>query len=556
MSAPFSGSRTSLSSGPLTVLAGLVIGFLAWLIPAHFESLSPGLLRAAGRDTSSVVEFGKQLVDRERIGPALLVRDTAREIGAPGSADLDRQLQQLQKREPEFTAWGGWDPFIDPLFNLRASTGHTSSTPVMTFFITQHARDALRSYLQTSGSFAVQAILRTARLGYKAAGLPAADQPGGQPTDALVLLTALLYQSDHLGPALQRDLHALADSALAQGDLGPLGSFYIDLLSLSRRLDWAQLTELMGRSDSTRTVAEYAQLARAASHEFPVIYTAALFTNSADRVADYLLQYGRAGAADLRLALSDGRGAVKLLISRQEPVIHTAITWAPGADLVLTHPRVALGLKWLGWFVAAFLILIGLDRWMVSPEGITESERSAPQLRAGILAVFLTGLLIVATEPFLLKSAPSADYLPHLRLAMLVTQGPPPPSASQIHSVSMNTSTLVTIGIFALLQVMMYFICLQKINQIARQNVAPLLKLRLMENEENLFDSGLYVGMMGTAAALVLQVLGVISPNLLAAYSSNLFGLLCVALVKIRHVRLFKRRLILEHETGLRASPA
>ena len=30
--------------------------------------------------------------------------------------------------------------------------------------------------------------------------------------------------------------------------------------------------------------------------------------------------------------------------------------------------------------------------------------------------------------------------------------------------------------------------------------------------------------MMGTAAALVLQVLGVIPPNLLAAYSSNLFG--------------------------------
>jgi len=64
------------------------------------------------------------------------------------------------------------------------------------------------------------------------------------------------------------------------------------------------------------------------------------------------------------------------------------------------------------------------------------------------------------------------------------------------------------------------------------------------------------VGMMGTAAALVLQVLGIISPNLLAAYSSNLFGLLCVAMVKIRHVRQFKKRLILEIETGLRSTPA
>ena len=61
-----------------------------------------------------------------------------------------------------------------------------------------------------------------------------------------------------------------------------------------------------------------------------------------------------------------------------------------------------------------------------------------------------------------------------------------------------------------------------------------------MENEENLFDGGLYVGIGGTATALVLQVLGVIEPNLLAAYSSNLFGITCVALVKIRHVRPYK----------------
>jgi len=116
----------------------------------------------------------------------------------------------------------------------------------------------------------------------------------------------------------------------------------------------------------------------------------------------------------------------------------------------------------------------------------------------------------------------------------------------------METSTLVSIGIFAALQVGMYLACLRKIGEIENQDASPQLKLRLMENEENLFDSGLYVGMMGTAAALVLQVVGVIEPNLLAAYSSNLFGIICVALVKIRHVRGFKRRLILE---GQRASP-
>jgi hypothetical protein len=99
----------------------------------------------------------------------------------------------------------------------------------------------------------------------------------------------------------------------------------------------------------------------------------------------------------------------------------------------------------------------------------------------------------------------------------------------------------------------MYVACLMKISEIARQKASQLLKLRLLENEDNLFDGGLYLGIAGTAAALVLQVLHLIQPNLLAAYSSNLFGILCVALVKIRHVRPYKRQLIQESQPGTTA---
>jgi hypothetical protein len=118
----------------------------------------------------------------------------------------------------------------------------------------------------------------------------------------------------------------------------------------------------------------------------------------------------------------------------------------------------------------------------------------------------------------------------------------------------MPTSTLISIGFFAALQVAMYFVCLMKIREVARMEVPPLVKLRLMENEENLFDGGLYLGIAGTATALVLQVLRVIEPDLLAAYASNLFGITCVALVKIRHVRPFKRELIIEAQAEGRIS--
>ena len=112
----------------------------------------------------------------------------------------------------------------------------------------------------------------------------------------------------------------------------------------------------------------------------------------------------------------------------------------------------------------------------------------------------------------------------------------------------MDNSTLLSIGFFAALQIGMYILCLLKIREISRQPVSPMVKLRLMENEENLFDGGLYIGIGGTATALVLQVLGLIQSNLLAAYSSNLFGIVCVALIKIRNVRPYKRLLILESQ--------
>jgi hypothetical protein len=345
----------------------------------------------------------------------------------------------------------------------------------------------------------------------------------------------------------------LAETSVATGELGDLEPFFFDLLALGRRLDWVQLSELLQRIGNTQTVAEYAHLARVAPDQLPLFYAAALFTDSADRVASYVLQYGRAGTEDLSLALADGRGAAEELLLRQVPVNRTAgPALGAAGGLVLAHPEATLALKYLGCLAGLFLILRGLDLWIVSPGGANRSSR-APRLRAGVLATLLAALLVVGTEPYLLKAAPPSEFRLQFRLPVLVaTTSAPPPPPSQTNT-TMDPTTLISISLFALLQVAMYLTCLRKIAEIERQAVPALLKLRLMENEENLFDSGLYVGMMGTAAALVMQVLGVLPPNLLAAYSSNLFGIVCVALVKIRHVRGFKRQLILEIQASTAA---
>ena len=525
---------------------------LAWLLPVSLKSVSRALLRSAGEGTPSVAAFGRDLVGSEKIGPALLLLDAAKAVQDPGAPGLERALGDLSSRQPSLVAWGGWDPSLDPLFDLRRSSAPAGSTPVMTFLIPEKARGAVRAYLANSASLGVQAVLRTHDVASTGRFVPA-GRPGGQPLDALILLTGLLYQGERLSPPLQREVRALAEAAAQRNELGDLEGFYLDLLSLGRRLDWTQLGELLRRTESVHTVAEYAHLCRVAPDQLPFIYSAALLSDSSDRVASYLIRFGKAGSEDLRLALSDGQGAVNLLLQREVPVNR-----APGpamgaaAALVLEHPHLMLAAKYAGYILGLFLLLRGLDLWIVSPAG-GASEGPQQHVRAGVLAVVLSALLIVATEPFLLKAAPASEYRLRLEIPMLATSSTPPSPAQSPTPLTMETSTLVSIGVFAALQVVMYLACLRKIREIEYQDASPLLKLRLMENEENLFDSGLYVGMMGTAAALVLQVVGVIEPNLLAAYSSNLFGIICVALVKIRHVRGFKRRLILE---GMRASPA
>lgn len=553
MSASTVSAKTPLL-GPVLVLAGLAVAVLAWTVPVNLKSISPALLRAAGEGTPSLSVFGRQLVESEKLGPAALVLDAARTVHDPGTAELEAALKDLSAHQRELIAWGGWDPFLDPIFNLHESKGRDASTPVLTFFIPEQARTSLRAYLANSRSLGVQSLLRMREITATGRFVPA-TQPGGQPLDAVILLTALLYQGEHLSPALQREVRGLADLAVARKNLGELEPFFLDVLSLGKRLDWAQLAELLRRTEDTKTVGEYAHLARVAPDQFSLIYVGALFSGSADRVAAYLLQYGKNGLEDLRLALGDGQGAVSQLMLRQAPVNRSMTAGlGTGAALVMLHPRLMLAVKYLGYLLGAYLVFRGLDRWIVSPS--TGASLGLPRMKSGALAVLFGALLVVATEPFLLKAAPPSEFRVRLVLPALVSTSTNPAQSTDQTIHTMDSSTILSIGFFAALQVAMYFTCLLKIREIARSAVTPLVKLRLMENEENLFDGGLYVGIGGTATALVLQVLGVIEPNLLAAYSSNLFGITCVALVKIRHVRPYKRQLILDSQTVAPLVPA
>lgn len=546
MPAPVTVGRSPLWVGGVLLGAGLLV--VAWLVPVNVKSLNPALLREAGRGTPSTSAFARELLDLDKPGPAALVLAAARQAGDPGADAVAGQLRNFATRHPEMMPWGGWDVALEPLLAGRNAATEPDSQPVLKFLVVAQSRQNLRTYLTASRLPGVQTLLQTADLVSTSRFIPA-RRPGGQPLDAVILLTAYLWQSEHLSAALLREVRILADNAVGTGQMGPLEDFYLDILTLGKRLDWVQLSELLRTAGSIGTVTQFAHLTRVAPEHLPVIYSAALMTRSADGVAHYLIAFGKPGAENLRLALAQGQGAIEQLVKRQTPVtVGAGPEFELGAGFALGHPELALSGKYAAFLLGVFLLLRSVDlRLFFSVESALRG--AFPRMGSGVLAAILTFIFFVFSEPFLLKAAAASEYQMRLVIPVLAA-APATLSKTSTPAATMEISTVLSISLFALLQIGMYLTCLFKITEVERQALPALTKLRLMENEENLFDGGLYLGIAGTATALVLQVLGVIDANLLAAYSSNLFGIVCVALVKIRHVRPYKRKLILESLQG------
>ena len=536
------GSRSALWQ--LWLGLGAVLLLVAWLLPVNVKSLSPALLREAGRDTTTLARFGRDLLDLDRPGPAALVLEAARLVGDPAARDFGAVYEAYTLKHRDLMPWGGWDVALEPLLASRNAASSAESQPVLNFMVTEQARENLRRYLTVSRLPGVQTLLKTATLGSTKRFVPA-NRPGGQPLDAVILLSAYLWQTEHLSAGLQRDVRILAEAAVSSGAMGELEDFYLDILTLGKRLNWVQLSELLRTAGNLGTVGQFAHLTRVAPEHLPVIYSAALITKSADGVANYLIAYGQAGAGHLQLALSHGEGAVKQLVLRQVPVTAGAgPEFELGAAFALRHPELALLTKYVAFLAGIFLLLRAVDLRLFS--SVEQALRGAfPRMGSGLIAAILTFIFFVFSEPFLLNAAPVSDYKIRLTIPVIGALATPDTNPSTTPT-TMDTSTILSIIVFAAIQVGMYIICLLKISEISRQTLPAATRLRLLENEENLFDGGLYIGIAGTATALVLQVLHLIDANLLAAYSSNLFGIVCVALVKIRHVRPCKRQLILE----------
>jgi hypothetical protein len=214
-----------------------------------------------------------------------------------------------------------------------------------------------------------------------------------------------------------------------------------------------------------------------------------------------------------------------------------------------------MAMKWLMYLGGGFFVAMAFH---FAKPAVSSLERPL-QVRGFHVAreiLFALGFLFVVlllSEPFLAQESQKADVPFRLRLPM--AGGGVPAGSAVAKPNIMNPTILLTLLLFFVLQGLIYAACLVKLAEIRRQKVPPRIKLKLLENEDHLFDAGLYLGFVGTIISLILVSMRIIEFSLMAAYSSTSFGIVFVCVFKIFHLRPARRKLLLEAETAS-AEPA
>jgi hypothetical protein len=334
----------------------------------------------------------------------------------------------------------------------------------------------------------------------------------------------------------------------------------------------------MQRVGGTEDARLLAGLVRQKESDLPDIYTTIVLSGDAGLATRYAMQFGATGTRDMRSSVRYGAGGTTELLRRNQRLAHSR------AEILLLHyapfnllpilawkaPAAAMALKWLLYGFGGYLLAAAVHRYLLlrssrfemfsaaDPLGSGRRSHAAgrdlelPPVRGAHVArqtLFALGFLLVVllfSEPFLASESQKVEFPFRLRLPSVGAAAPAGLIAAKASF--MNYLSLLTLLLFFVLQGLIYTACLFKLSEIRRQKTGPRMKLKLLENEDHLFDAGLYLGFVGTIISLILVSLGVIKPSLMAAYSSTSFGIIFVSVFKIFNLRPVRRRLILEAE--------
>jgi hypothetical protein len=541
----------------LCVVLGLLLFFCGWLIPAHLRAMELPVLQQAGRNSTSLVGRGVSLVHIGQYGAGEIILHAAQRAQLPDTNELSAALETEGKKYPALKLWGASLP---PLRNYFPRAPKPADSNFTDFVVREENRKKALEVLGNSKKPSVQAVLKSRLLTNTVTFAPS-QAPGGEAFDTAVAITGLLLDLSKVPDALEKDIETTAAQANLGGNPEALEQTLLDVLSLGQRFDWGQLTTFVDKIGDTATLHNQAELARNAGDQLPDLFAVVEISGDPKGVAQYLKTFPETGLKDLTAALPYGAGGVRALVRSDHRLYASqwrdwASRTAPFSNLVaLTAdycwrtPAFALILKWILYFAGGFMLAMALHVGR-APASTLEAPLQVRGFHVARELLFALGFLLVVlflSEPFLAQQ--SATTVRPFRLRI-------PTSGSVIQSESTNLKTsfmdksrLIPMSVFFVLQGLLYISSIVKLAEIRRQRVAPRMKLRLIENEDHLFDAGLYLGFLGTIIAFILSsVSQKHSFDLMVAYSSTSFGILFVSVFKIFNLRPVRRTLLLEAE--------
>jgi hypothetical protein len=542
----------------LNLLLAIVALGVGICIPSYFRSVSPLVLEAAAQGTPGLPGQAAAQLQSGRPGLAMPLLETWQlATGNPIDPDQLARIDALLAAHPAYRWSGGPAPFYEQFLALAPYLREDENAVIPTLLPAENRRK-LAGFLSESPNRNVQLILKTRSLGGWQRFYPVYST-SGQPLEATILATALLEQSSALPDAIRLPLLQSCELALAgnMAAIADLETVYIAILTLGRRTDWLQLSELLRRLESRDQLVYAAQVIQESPGRLPLLFSALSNLRDPEPLFSYLQRHAERGWEGLTIAIGMGQGALEALLQFDKPVYDPPAFWkalpegirsSQGVfkNFAETWPGLAIGARALAFALCGFF-MVGILRTVIfkgrpRPDHQRRVLINLDSLVGGVLVMMLVWVLI---EPGLLDFRPNEQGTLQIQLAQLLPDAQD--SSTQPDTTTMiDQVTILVLLLFLVLQMLVFIFCLLKLTEVRRQKLEPGVKLHLLDNEENLFDLGLYVGLGGTVASLILVVLNIVDASLMAAYASTLFGIIFVAILKVGFLRPYRRLLILE----------
>lgn len=549
----------------LLVLASALLAWLGASIPVHFRAVSRLVLDEAAKNTRSPQTLSDEYVLSGKSGPLRILWESR--LAKPNELDRSRVVRLIEMR-PQYLHSGGPAPYYEQfLSSIPASTlpQDGKGARVIDLLLPEaNGETALRTLRQSTNG-AVQALLEARRFTKWRRLMPVAT-PAGRPLDASIIALAMYADADTLRPEFASRLTTLVINAKNGDDASSatLEDTLLATLALGRRLDWTEMGEIVRLVRTPEDLADFASRTISEPDQFPVLYASAILANDYTPVAKYLqTNPGDEGKSSLKAALRRGSGALDALFSSGQTVyraprilalLDKPLSWARPTlmtALSMRHPHTLLTAKIALLFTAGLALALALSNlcrtaWSV-PCDILHRRKYLPFFAKLFVAGGFTILIWLLIEPNLLRFTTERPARAVFQIGTALAAKLPQKQAMNANS--LDQASVLSLILFFILQLAIYALSVMRLSRLRALDLPAATKLKLLENDDNLFDLGLYVGLAGTVGSLLMLSMGIIQASLVAAYSSTLFGILFVAFLKIVHLRTYRRNLILQIQT-------